>query len=635
MVRKKSIEEIVKTLREKSVEEVDAIIGLRKEYRRCAEILEEARSLEEKGRYNDAIKLAKTIVSCQGVGDRAFILLGDIHIKMGLREAAIDYYKKADESAGHIFIAGTWYDRAGYVTFKDKNFEESIYWYKKKIRYFVNFDSIKDIEKSYMHHHPPPIAIEEEKKRFTLDLCRSGIALACKQLGKIYLKIGEPEKALPFLKKAKQMYGNDTGLKLYLKKAKQYSDGKEKPDKILKLIPEKLRPTQSSTEEMLKHATSYAEAVMGKRYWTDYKGWKESTWGKFNWTPAFDRSYSYYKEEIELLDELWTIKCNEVLRRTLKKWRWETHKHILNEIVNALSSNELKKWKNIFQHHGYKWENINDRENIVSYAMMKAKELFSDLRLSYKSPQIRRCKKCGKTFFEGNIPSSFAIHFNFPAEPLEYCPKCLGSAFLAAYKRKKSREEMKRDLRKLVEVLGFIPPQSFMSIGNYSTLLKKLSRKKLIEIVPAMVEILPHEIYIKEFGSWFKALVDSGVLSDDAKREVYGTKCLAKDGHECFSIAEKIIDDWLFDNRIAHEKEPFYPKDKELNPNGEMRADWKVDNSFIEFFGLKGLEKYEERIKQKRKLVKKRNMRLIEIYPDDLYNLDNKLGTLRETEHIT
>ena len=293
------------------------------------------------------------------------------------------------------------YDRTGHLTFKDKNFEESEYWYRKVIYYCVDPNSVKEMEKSFENWRLKQKYFweygEEDKKRYIRARCRRSIAQACKRLGLIYLEKNEPEKALSFLKKAQQLGAN--GIKRYLKKAEQFSKGRMEPDDILKLIPEPL-----TVEEMLKSATSRAEAIMGERYWTHVPG---------DWLPSKER---------------------------------------------------------------------------------------------------------------------------------------FASAFLAAYKQPKSREEMKADLRRLVEVLGFIPPQSFMSIGQKSSLLKKLSTKKLKEIMPVMVEILPHEIYIKEFGSWLNALIESGVLSDGAKREIYGTRCLAKDGHECFSIAEKIVDDWLSAN---------------------------------------------------------------------------------------
>jgi len=104
---------------------------------------------------------------------------------------------------------------------------------------------------------------------------------------------------------------------------------------------------------------------------------------------------------------------------------------------------------------------------------------------------------------------------------------------------------------------------------------------------------------------------------------------MAEDGHECRSLAEKLIDDWLYKNGLAHVTEPFYPVDAVLNPNGLMRADWQVEDFFIEYFGLVGLEDYEEKMKVKRRICEKHGIRLVAIMQEDLPNLNTKLQCLK------
>ena len=168
-----------------------------------------------------------------------------------------------------------------------------------------------------------------------------------------------------------------------------------------------------------------------------------------------------------------------------------------------------------------------------------------------------------------------------------------------------------------------------MSIHGSSSLLKKLPKEKLKEIVPVLVEMLPCEAYEREFGSWLGALIESGVLSHGTREEMYGFRCLATDGHECLSLAEKIIDDWFSKKRISHIKEPFYPFDESLNPLGNLRADWRIGEFYVEFFGLDGIPEYQEKIKLKRELAKRTGMNLVEVYPDDLYSLDEELKFLQ------
>jgi hypothetical protein len=93
---------------------------------------------------------------------------------------------------------------------------------------------------------------------------------------------------------------------------------------------------------------------------------------------------------------------------------------------------------------------------------------------------------------------------------------------------------------------------------------------------------------------------------------------LAKDGHECLSLAEKTVDDLLFENGISHEKEPHYP--------GAMyRADWKIVISgkeiYIELFGLDGQPNYMRRKTEKLLYAKQNGMELVTFERKDLADL--------------
>ena len=85
--------------------------------------------------------------------------------------------------------------------------------------------------------------------------------------------------------------------------------------------------------------------------------------------------------------------------------------------------------------------------------------------------------------------------------------------------------------------------------------------------------------------SWLHLLRDAGVLAGDVLQTVRGYKCIAKDGHACNSLAELEIDNWFFLNGIEHEREPYYPLHEKYNPNTRLRADFKVQNTYIEYGG--------------------------------------------------
>ena len=89
------------------------------------------------------------------------------------------------------------------------------------------------------------------------------------------------------------------------------------------------------------------------------------------------------------------------------------------------------------------------------------------------------------------------------------------------------------------------------------------------------------------------------------------------DGHLCDSISELIIDNWLTKNSIPHKRNASYP---ETN----SKADWSVfagnQKVFVEYFGLvNDSPRYDRTIKRKKELCRRYNLRLIEIYPQDIY----------------
>lgn len=125
------------------------------------------------------------------------------------------------------------------------------------------------------------------------------------------------------------------------------------------------------------------------------------------------------------------------------------------------------------------------------------------------------------------------------------------------------------------------------------------------------------------FGTWNKAVEAAGFKPNQLK---FTHKYIANDKHVCDSLAEKIIDDWLFARKISHQRGVYYP-----NQN-KFKTDFKVGNYWIEFFGLTGqLKTYDVLKKKKLELIKILRLKLIKIYPRDLFPvnlLDKRLGFL-------
>ena len=100
---------------------------------------------------------------------------------------------------------------------------------------------------------------------------------------------------------------------------------------------------------------------------------------------------------------------------------------------------------------------------------------------------------------------------------------------------------------------------------------------------------------------------------------------MADDGHECNSMEEKIIDDWLSGNGIIHSKEPRYPYHPRFNPGAGKRADWKIGDKLVEYFGLAGNAEYDQRTIEKIELAREERIQLVAIYPEDLFDLEDLL----------
>lgn len=92
------------------------------------------------------------------------------------------------------------------------------------------------------------------------------------------------------------------------------------------------------------------------------------------------------------------------------------------------------------------------------------------------------------------------------------------------------------------------------------------------------------------------------------------------DGHKARSRDERVIDDWLWSNGILHEREPKLKG---------MRPDWRVGDVYVEYWGMAGQQGYEARREEKLALYKRRRLKLVELFPEDVSCLEHKLGFLR------
>ena len=197
------------------------------------------------------------------------------------------------------------------------------------------------------------------------------------------------------------------------------------------------------------------------------------------------------------------------------------------------------------------------------------------------------CKVCGK---------------EFKNRESKYCSsKCGWSSFHYSHVPKYSKEQIISAIQKYNSKNGRIP-----------------AKRELAEISHKAIHI---------FGSWNTAVLAAGLTPNRShdNRMYKRALAIAEDGHKCDSISELIIDNWLAKNKIPHTRDAHYP-------TTNHKADWTIQNGkvFIEYFGLaKDSPRYDREIKVKKKLCKKNGIKLVEIYPRDLYpatSLNTKLG---------
>lgn len=246
----------------------------------------------------------------------------------------------------------------------------------------------------------------------------------------------------------------------------------------------------------------------------------------------------------------------------------------------------------------------------------------------------KKCQYCDDNFIPDYHLSSIIqeLETNFKINSLNEIDFCLNHALgknMMAYDGCEitlPKDKMIQFIKDLINLINFIPASSFKSDLSY---LKHLDRETFIKVIKLLNDMPPYQKsfhtpygYKDVFGSWFKALIEADVLENDSQKTGYGYRVLANDGHECLSLGEKNIDDWLYLNKIPHDKEPLYP-------GVFLRGDWKVGNYFIEYWGLYGNEDYDNKILIKREIAKEHNITLIEIFPEDIPNLKSKLSILK------
>lgn len=97
----------------------------------------------------------------------------------------------------------------------------------------------------------------------------------------------------------------------------------------------------------------------------------------------------------------------------------------------------------------------------------------------------------------------------------------------------------------------------------------------------------------------------------------------SNDGHLVRSSYERIFDDKLFENNIEHEYDPKLPFNK------RYMADFKINDIYVEIWGIVGSEQYDKRRKIKQSLYRENDIILVDVFPEDFKDIDKKIEEIK------
>ena len=127
--------------------------------------------------------------------------------------------------------------------------------------------------------------------------------------------------------------------------------------------------------------------------------------------------------------------------------------------------------------------------------------------------------------------------------------------------------------------------------------------------------------YNKRWSSYTDFLIELNEFNNLANSKYRNRIYFTSKGIKCLSYDEYLITDWLEINNINFIKEVYY-KNILQNDNTNRRIDWIILHNnklhYIEYFGLIHEKEYKQRAFKKIEDFKKNNMKLIEIYPNDM-----------------
>jgi hypothetical protein len=215
---------------------------------------------------------------------------------------------------------------------------------------------------------------------------------------------------------------------------------------------------------------------------------------------------------------------------------------------------------------------------------------------------LRPCRLCGQLASELTAPIC--------SSPLSYCHACLSVA----------QAGTGDDASRAAVALGLISELEFGGAPMLEEQLSSLHVDPATPEEPSQIDkMLLLRVALRRRRYAWTHLLEAAGLVKDGYRTSRGTLIRARDGHLCLSMREKAVCDFLHQNDIAHDREPLYPFDPELNRHGRRRADWLLlDGTLVELWGMPNDPAYAAKMIAKRDLARLHKLRLVEITDADL-----------------
>lgn len=299
----------------------------------------------------------------------------------------------------------------------------------------------------------------------------------------------------------------------------------------------------------------------------------------------------------------WTPACDEAIIDLIRRWHWHYPWQLPDAVVAVVGKDTIDRWAaEDPKCHQYNYENV-----LMYFGIAHARRV--GLERAMPMPQERICLLCDARFDEDRVPMAQVRRLG-SLDIVDYCEGCFSRA---AYgddinHPRMTASDVESYVQQLAQITGTVPTQNFFDQPGVYLGWDCQTRTRLLLLAaerpsPAVVG--------RTHGSWLAALTAAGVLDGGVHKTARGHRALAIDGHVCHSLAEKTIDDWLTLHDTPHDREPSYP-------DSNYRADFLVNGRFVEYFGLAGDPKYDEKSQRKRCLAKTHHLDLVEISPQDL-----------------